>query len=69
MSIDTCARCGAAVDTDFDMECYDVEGDALDCTCERCREKRDAPDDRFVDPPVDELSLFDRCEAQAMNHG
>lgn len=45
MSMDTCHRCDAPVDTDFDPDCY--EPDARHslkafpdvCICERCRER------------------------------
>ena len=48
MSMDTCARCCAYVDTDDDMDCYQpaqphftAEGrkvESYKCICERCRE-------------------------------
>lgn len=41
MSMTTCTRCGDAVDTDIDTDCYD---DAQ-CVCERCR-------DAFEETPV-----------------
>ena len=42
MSIDTCYKCGAFVDTDNDCDCY-VEStykgqEIIRCICEKCRE-------------------------------
>ena len=37
MSIDSCKKCGTAVDTDFDDESY--QG-LLGCRCESCRDQR-----------------------------
>jgi len=44
MSMDRCDSCGANVDTDFDMDCYQpdprhsLKGYPDICICERCRE-------------------------------
>lgn len=45
MSMDTCKRCDAPVDTDFDPDCYEpdarhsLKGHPDVCICERCRER------------------------------
>lgn len=39
MSMDSCQSCSAPVDTDFDVECYEVAHSAGKCICERCREE------------------------------
>jgi hypothetical protein len=45
MSMDRCDRCGAPVDTDFDLDCYQPDPrHSLKpfpdiCICERCRER------------------------------
>lgn len=36
MSVDRCAHCSRQVDTDFDLDCYDEEGQ---CMCEPCRDR------------------------------
>ena len=38
MSIDRCAKCSAAVDTDYDDECYGEFGDE-ECMCKPCRDR------------------------------
>lgn len=37
MSIDTCASCAAAVDTDFDVNCYVEREGVTMCLCRACR--------------------------------
>ena len=52
MSMDSCKKCGAWVDTDEDPDCYVANPEHLDrpiarfenthvCVCESCREKED----------------------------
>jgi hypothetical protein len=52
MSMDTCHRCDAPVDTDFDLDCYQpypshpVKGAPDICICERCREREQDEQDQ-----------------------
>jgi hypothetical protein len=48
MSIDTCKSCCRYVDTDYDIDCYDLHdenGDVIEttykCLCVRCREAKE----------------------------
>ena len=49
MSIDTCYKCGAFVDTDIDGDCYieaSYKGHEITrCLCETCREKPEGDED------------------------
>ena len=38
MSMDTCDRCGAAVDTDEDVDCYPPNDE---CVCVKCRDQQE----------------------------
>lgn len=42
MSMDTCNNCSAAVDTDFNVECYDSGA----CLCPYCSDKEREENDR-----------------------
>lgn len=53
MSMDSCRKCGAQVDTDFDLEFYFETGGSMpDQLCERCRDQLREP----VEPQKEQVT-------------
>lgn len=78
MSIDTCADCGNAIDTDFDAECY-LANYSDRCVCEACRDKyfceecgsdetHDAHHEGDMSAPECHYRVCEECGHQ-FNHG